>query len=48
MGATAGFAICVPLTYLRQPLMIVAAGSAVLLLGILLAVLGQQKKPAQA
>ena len=33
---------------LRQPLMIVAAGSAVLLLGILLAVLGQQKKPAQA
>ena len=48
MGATAGFAICVPLTYLRQPLMIVAAGSAVLMLGILLAVLGQQKKPAQA
>ena len=48
MGATAGFTICVPLTYLRQPLMIVAAGSAVLMLGILLAVLGQQKKPAQA
>ena len=48
MGATAGFAICVPLTYLRQPLMIVAAGSAVFLLGVLLAVLGQQKKPAKA
>ena len=48
MGATAGFAICVPLTYLRQPLMIVAAGSAVLMLGILLAVQGQQKKSAQA
>ena len=48
MGATAGFAICVPLTYLRQPLMIVAAGSAVLMLGVLLAVLGQQKKPAHA
>ena len=48
MGATAGFAICVPLTYLRQPLMIVAAGSAVFLLGVLLAVLGQQKKTAKA
>ena len=48
MGATAGFALAVPLTFLRQPLVIVAAGTAVLLLGILLAVLGQQKKPAQA
>ena len=48
MGATAGFAICVPLTYLRQPLMIVAAGSAGVMLSILLAVLSQQKKPAQA
>ena len=48
MGATAGFALSVPLTFLHQPLLIAAAGSAVLLLGILLAVLGQQKKPAQA
>ena len=48
MGATAGFAICVQLTYLRQPLMILAAGSAMFLLGVLLAVLGRQKKPAQA
>ena len=48
MGATAGFALAVPLTFLRQPLVIVAAGSAVLMLGILRAVLGQQKKPAQA
>ena len=38
----------VPLTFLHQPLRIVSAGFAVLLLGILLAVLGQQKKPAQA
>jgi len=48
MGATAGFALSVPLTFLHQPLLLTAAGSAVLLLGILLAVLGQQKKPAQA
>ena len=48
MGATAGFALSVPLTFLHQPLLLAAAGSAVLLLGILLAVLGQQKKPAQA
>ena len=48
MGATAGFALGVPLTFLHQPLLLAAAGSAVLLLGILLAVLGQQKKPAQA
>lgn len=48
MGATAGFALGVPLTFLRQPLLIVSAGFAVLLLGILLAVLGRQKKPAQA
>jgi len=48
MGATAGFALSVPLTFLHQPLLLAAAGSAVLMLGILLAVLGQQKKPAQA
>ena len=48
MGATAGFALSVPLTFLHQPLLLAAAGSAVLLLGILLAVLGQQKKTAQA
>lgn len=48
LGATAGFALGVPLTFLHQPLLIVSAGFAVLLLGILLAVLGQQKKPAQA
>lgn len=48
MGATAGFALGVPLTFLHQPLLIVSAGFAVLLLGILLAVLGRQKKPAQA
>ena len=48
MGAAAGFTLGVPLTYLHQPLLIPAGGVAVLLLGILLAVLGQQKKPAQA
>lgn len=48
LGATAGFALGVPLTFLHQPLLIASAGFAVLLLGILLAVLGQQKKPAQA
>jgi hypothetical protein len=48
LGATAGFALSVPLTFLHQPLLIASAGFAVLLLGILLAVLGQQKKPAQA
>ncbi|MBO5605235.1 MAG: hypothetical protein J5915_07625 [Acidaminococcaceae bacterium] len=48
MGATAGFALGVPLTFLHQPLLIVSAGFAVLLLGILLAVLGRQKKAAQA
>ena len=48
LGATAGFALGVPLTFLHQPLLIASVGFAVLLLGILLAVLGQQKKPAQA
>lgn len=48
MGATAGFALSVPLTYLHQPLLLASAGFAILLLGILLAVLGKQKKPAQA
>lgn len=47
MGAAAGFALSVPLTYLHQPLLLAASGAAVLLLGILLSVLGQQK-PAQA
>ncbi len=48
MGATAGFALSVPLTFFCQPLLIAAAGTTVLLLGILLSVLGQQKKPASA
>ena len=48
MGATAGFALSVPLTFLHQPLLLASAGFALLLLGILLAVLGQQKKTAQA
>ena len=47
MGAAAGFTLSVPLTYLHQPLLLAASGAAVLLLGILLSVLGQQK-PAQA
>lgn len=47
MGAAAGFALSVPLTFLHQPLVILSAGVAVLLLGILLSVLGQQKRQAQ-
>ena len=47
MGAAAGFALSVPLTFLHQPLLLAAVGTAVLLLGILLSVVGQQK-PAQA
>lgn len=42
MGAAAGFVLAVPLTFLHQPLLIVAAGTAVLLLGILLSVVAQQ------
>lgn len=47
MGAAAGFALSVPLTYLHQPLLTASVGAAVLMLGILLSVLGQQK-PARA
>ena len=46
LGATVGFALAVPLTFLHQPLLIASAGTAVLLLGILLSVMGQ-KRPAQ-
>ncbi len=47
MGAAGGFALSVPLTYLCQSLVIGVGGTAVLLLGVLLSVLGQQK-PAKA
>ena len=47
MGAAAGFALSVPLTFVHQPLMILSAGAAVLLLGILLAAVSWQKRQAQ-
>ena len=46
LGATVGFALAVPLTFLHQPLLLASAGTAVLLLGVLLSVMGQ-KRPAQ-
>lgn len=42
-GLSAGFAVGIPLTFMRQPLMIFGAGIILLLLGILLAVLGNHR-----